>query len=133
MKTIGSLCFVIGFMCICMGISILMNSFNYSVPAEGTFVRAVKRKGMREKYEKFRNLMFMHDVYGLQVKGVSLDEVPIEDTEKYLMGEKYTIWTHRLHPEMFRVDRKGNAKTGGLYLAAGLACLVLMVLLRRFY
>lgn len=133
MKTIGSLCFVAGFMCISMGISILLNTFYYSVPAEGIFVRAVKHKGTRDKYEKFRNLMFMHDIHGLEVKGVSVDEVPIEETEKYLMGEKYTIWTHRQHPELFRIDRRGNMKKGGIYLAAGLGCLVLMVLLRGFY
>ena len=133
MKTIGTLCFVIGFMCICMGISILLNSFYYSVPAEGIFVRAVKHTGVKAKYEKRRNLMFMHDIHGLQVKGVSLDEVPVEETENYMMGQKYTIWTHRHHPEMFRVDRKGNMKAGVIYMACGLACIVVMVLLRRFY
>lgn len=133
MKTIGSLCFVIGFVCISMGISILLNTFYYSVPAEGIFVRAVKHKGTREKYEKFRNLMFMHDIHGLQVKGISIDEVSVEDTEKYMMGQKYTIWTHRHHPEMFRVDRKGKMQTGVTYLTAGAVCLLVMVLLRRFY
>lgn len=133
MKTIGTLCFIVGFFCICMGISILLNTFYYSVPAEGIFVRAVKHRGVKDKYEKFRNLMFMHDIHGLQVKGISLDEVPVEETEKYLMGQTYTIWTHRQHPEMFRVDRKGNTKTGVIYLAAGIGCLVVMVLLRRFY
>lgn len=133
MKSLGTICFIIGFMCLCMGINILMNAFNYSVPAEGIFVRSVKHKGKKEKYEKSRNLMFMHDIHGLQVKGVSLDEIPTEETEKYVMGHKYTIWTHRLHPELFRVDRKGNTKTGVIYLAAGLACLILMVLIRGYY
>ena len=55
MKSIGTLCFIAGFMCISMGVSILLNTFYYSVPAEGIFVRAVKHKGTRAKYEKYRN------------------------------------------------------------------------------
>ena len=133
MKSIGTLCFIAGFMCISMGVSILLNTFYYSVPAEGIFVRAVKHKGTRAKYEKYRNLMFMHDIHGLQVKGVSLDEVPVEETEQYMMGQKYTIWTHRHHPEMFRVDRKGKMKNGAIYMGIGAVCLIIMVALRRFY
>jgi hypothetical protein len=133
MKSIGTLCFIAGFMCISMGVSILLNTFYYSVPAEGIFVRAVKHKGTRAKYEKYRNLMFMHDIHGLQVKGVSLDEVPVEETEQYMMGQKYTIWTHRHHPEMFRVDRKGKMRNGAIYMAIGAVCLIIMIALRRFY
>ncbi len=128
-QSVGFILLFISVILIMGGVNyIIQPFFFYRVKDEGVFEKPVRNKKAIGKESERRQLLFKIKIHGVEAPGVSEDKFSVKEAQTYVPGEKYTIWKHIYHPDIFRINRYRGVGKAIIMIPFGFIFLIFTIL-----